>query len=179
MPPTVRRVAARAGTRSARALASNAAIRFSAALRLATSSPIRSGSCSRGVFSEDEIVLTRARSAASSWKASRPTSDSTRRLVDPTEDSLTRLITPTSDDRPTWVPAQSSRDQGPPMSTTRTTSPYFSPKRAIAPSAFASSIGSSRVTTSRLSRIAVLAISSISLRVSSERAWFHEKSRRR
>jgi hypothetical protein len=102
-----------------------------------------------------------------------PTSDSTRRLEAPTDDSPTMLIMPTSALVDTWVPAQSSRDQGPPMSTTRTTSPYFSPNNAIAPRAFASSSGISRVTTCRLSRIAVFEISSISLRVSADRAEFH------
>ena len=77
---------------------------------------------------------------------------------------------PTSALVDTCVPAQSSRDQGPPMSTTRTTSPYFSPNSAIAPSDFASSSGISRVTTSRLSRMALFEISSISLRVSAESA---------
>ena len=54
----------------------------------------------------------------------------------------------------TCVPAQSSRDHGPPISTTRTVSPYFSPKSAIAPSDFAWARGISLVTTSRLSRMA-------------------------
>ena len=79
----------------------------------------------------------------------------------------------------TWVPAQSSRDHGPPMSTMRTVSPYFSPNSAIAPSAFASSTLISRVVTSRLSRMALFEISSISLRVSGESALFQPKSRRR
>ena len=101
-----------------------------------------------------------------------PTSDSTRRLEAPTDDSPTMLIMPTSALVDTWVPAQSSRDHGPPMSTTRTTSPYFSPNSAIAPSDFASSSGISRVTTCRLSRIALFEISSISLRVSADSAEF-------
>ena len=101
-----------------------------------------------------------------------PTSDSTRRLEAPTDDSPTMLIMPISELDTTCVPAQSSRDHGPPMSTTRTTSPYFSPNRAMAPSDFASSSGISRVSTGRLSRIALFEISSISLRVSGDRAEF-------
>ena len=68
------------------------------------------------------------------------------------------------------MPAQSSRDHGPPMSTMRTVSPYFSPNSAIAPRDFASSSDMTRVVTSRLSRTALLAISSISVRVSGESA---------
>ena len=70
------------GRRAARA--SKAAIFFSAALRFATSSAMRSGSCSRGVLRLPVSCETIARSAARSRNASRPTSDSTRRLVEPT-----------------------------------------------------------------------------------------------
>ena len=153
-------------------------MRFSAAFRFAVSSAMRAGSCSRGVFSVDDSWDTRARSAARERNASRPTRASTRRFDAPTEDSPIRLISPTSELRDTCVPAHSSRDQGPPMSTMRTLSPYFSPNRAIAPSAFASSSGRTRVCTSRLSRTALLAISSISVRVASDSAWLHEKSNR-
>ncbi len=38
---------------------------------------------------------------------------------------------------PTWVPPHSSIDSGP-ADTTRTRSPYFSPKKAMAPMAWAS-----------------------------------------
>ena len=125
--------------RSVRARASKAAIFFSAALRLAASSAIRAGSWSRGVFSVVVSCETMARSAARSRNASRPTRASTRRFDAPTDDSPTRLTSPISALEETCVPAQSSRDHGPPMSTIRTVSPYFSPNRAIAPSDFASS----------------------------------------
>ena len=46
----------------------------------------------------------------------------------------------------TWVPPQNSMDT-PPISTTRTTSPYFSPNMATAPFFLASSMGSTSVTT--------------------------------
>ena len=166
------------GARSDRAFASNAAIFFSAAFRLAESSAIRAGSCSRGVLSDVDSCETSARSAASCRKASCPTRASTRRFEAPTEASPTRLINPTSALADTWVPPQSSRDQGPPMSTMRTVSPYFSPKSAIAPSSFASSSGSTRVVTSRLSRTALFAISSISDLVASDSCCAHVKSNR-
>ena len=76
------------------------------------------------------------------------------------------------------MPPQSSRDHGPPMSTMRTSSPYFSPNRACAPRAFASSMGRMRVETSRSVRIAVFTTSSISERVSGESGCDHEKSSR-
>ncbi len=139
---------------------------------------MRSGSCSRGVLRVEVSCDTMARSTARSWNASRPTSDSMRRLVDPTDDSPTTLMSPICALEDTCVPAHSSRDHGPPMSTTRTVSPYFSPNRAMAPSCLASSIGMTRVTTRRSSRTAPFAMSSISLRVSGLSAWFHAKSRR-
>ncbi len=101
-----------------------------------------------------------------------------RRLEAPTEDSPTRLTRPISALEETCVPAQSSRDHGPPMSTMRTMSPYFSPNSAIAPASLASSSEMTRVVTSRLSRTALLAISSISVRVSAESACDHVKSKR-
>ena len=80
--PWPRRTAS-AGMRSASARASNAAIFFSAAFRLAASSAIRAGSWSRGVFSVEVSCDTIARSAARSRNASSPTSASTRRLEAP------------------------------------------------------------------------------------------------
>ena len=63
-----------------------------------------------------------------------------RRTLAELEVSLVILKTPISAVERTWVPPQSSRDQVPsPTSTMRTTSPYFSPNSAIAPSDFASS----------------------------------------
>ncbi len=54
--------------------------------------------------------------------------------------SLVTLSSPISAVERTCVPPHSSRDQEPsPISTMRTMSPYFSPKSAVAPSAFASS----------------------------------------
>ena len=44
-----------------------------------------------------------------------------------------------------WVPPQNSMEKSP-ISTTRTVSPYFSPKRAMAPRFLASSMGRASVT---------------------------------
>ena len=63
-----------------------------------------------------------------------------RRAPEPTDFSLRIANGPISAVERTWVPPQSSIDQ-PPMSTTRTMSPYFSPKSIIAPSLRASPIG--------------------------------------
>jgi hypothetical protein len=78
-----------------------------------------------------------------------------RRVPCPIEVSATMITAPMSPLLPTWVPPQSSRDQ-PPKSTTRTSSPYFSPKSAIAPVAWASATGISRTLRTRLSRTAAL-----------------------
>ena len=63
-----------------------------------------------------------------------------RRTFAALEVSVVILKTPISAVVRTCVPPHSSRDQVPsPTSTMRTTSPYFSPNSAIAPSALASS----------------------------------------
>ena len=123
--------------------------------------------------------LTSVRSAARWLNEFRPTSASTRRLPEPTDCSETRDSEPSWEVEPTWVPPHSSRDHGPFISTTRTSSPYFSPNRDMAPSFLASASGISRVTTSKSSRMAVLAICSISWICSAFRASPWEKSKRR
>ena len=69
--------------------------------------------------------------------AAGPVSASIRRTLAALEPSETILKIPTSAVLATWVPPQSSRET-PSTSTTRTHSPYFSPKSAIAPSRSAS-----------------------------------------
>ena len=64
-------------------------------------------------------------------------SASTRRTLAALEPSETIAKIPTSAVFATWVPPQSSRETSS-TSITRTQSPYFSPNRAIAPSASAS-----------------------------------------
>ena len=66
-----------------------------------------------------------------------PATASMRRVPAAIALSWTTLMNPISPVVATWVPAQSSRLY-PPMSTTRTTLPYFSPKKARVPSGFLS-----------------------------------------
>ena len=61
-----------------------------------------------------------------------------RRRLEPIEPSLTTLIVPMSPVARTCVPPHSSIDG--PASSTRTMSPYLSPKKAIAPIASASAL---------------------------------------
>ncbi len=81
---------------------------------------------------------TTSRSRARYSKPSMPVSASMRRLPAPTEPSDVMTTVPICDERSTCVPPQSSRDQGPPISTTRTSSPYVSPNSASAPKSRAS-----------------------------------------
>ena len=92
--------------------------------------------------------VTRSRVAArfnvsSRWrnraKLPSPVSASMRRRLAPIDPSDTTVIGPIIPSAPTWVPPQSSTDR-PPASTTRTTSPYLSPKKAMAPMRSASSL---------------------------------------
>ena len=63
-----------------------------------------------------------------------PVTASMRRTFDALEVSEARSKTPISPVTPTCVPPHSSREKPSPISTMRTTSPYFSPNSAIAPS---------------------------------------------
>ena len=68
-----------------------------------------------------------------------PVTASMRRRFEPIEPSDTTLMGPISPVACTCVPPHSSRLG--PASRTRTTSPYLSPKKAMAPMAWASAIG--------------------------------------
>ena len=68
-----------------------------------------------------------------------PVVASTRRTPAAMPDCSTILKKPMSPVRATWVPPQNSREL--PISSTRTSSPYFSPKSMTAPDFFACSIG--------------------------------------
>ncbi len=61
-----------------------------------------------------------------------------RRTLAPTDDSLVIFKKPISAVLFTWQPPHSSRERSP-ASTTRTTSPYFSPNKPVTPAARASS----------------------------------------
>ena len=77
----------------------------------------------------------------------------------------------------TCVPPQSSREN-PSISTTRTSSPYFSPKSAIAPRRRASSIGVTNVRTGIASKTFSLTIRSTRVFSSGVSGWVCEKSKR-
>ena len=77
---------------------------------------------------------------------------SIRRAPLPTELSERIANAPISAVERTWVPPQSSVEYSG-IETTRTTSPYFSPKSIIAPSFRASSIGVSKMCTGELRKI--------------------------
>ena len=111
---------------------------------------------SPGVVLSVSAAFTRRRFISSTMSMNaRPVTASMRRTPEATEDSLTMRNGPTFAVFSTCVPPQSSMDL-PPMLTTRTTSPYFSPNSAIAPSFFASATGISFVSTSMPSRISSL-----------------------
>ena len=100
--------------------------------------------------------------------------------------SPTTRMSPMSPVRETCVPPQSSTDQAllapgrvRPIDTTRTSSPYFSPKSAIAPVARASSSAISRVTTGVFSSSTAFAMSSTALISSADIGFVCEKSKRR
>ena len=79
--------------------------------------------------------------------------------------------------RATCVPPQNSFDS--PMVTTRTVSPYFSPKKAMAPACLASAIGSTAVSVAALRRMRSLTRSSTRCFSSSVSGAPCEKSKRR
>ncbi|MNP05239.1 hypothetical protein D3C76_971850 [compost metagenome] len=82
--------------------------------------------------------------------------------------------------RETWVPPQSSTEKSPPMLSTRTWSPYFSPNSAVAPFCLAVSISVSSVSTSLFLRISALTMSSRAFSCSGLIAskWLKSKRRR-
>ena len=84
-----------------------------------------------------------------------PVIASMRRTPEATLPSLLMRKRPTLAVLSRCVPPQNSMDTSP-ISTTRTTSPYFSPNMATAPFFFASSMGSTSVTTGMPRRIASL-----------------------
>ena len=88
-----------------------------------------------------------------SAKAPFPVTASTRRTPAEIPVSLMILNKPMSPVRFTWQPPQNSTEYSPPIVTTRTSSPYFSPNKANAPRFFASSKGMTSLLTSELARI--------------------------
>src|SRR5919109_1088334 len=99
------------------------------------------------------------------FAASPEVTASIRRAPEPTEPSERTTKGPISAVQRTCVPPHSSREK-PGISTTRTSSPYFSPKSIIAPSLRASSICVTNARTGRFSKIRSLTIRSTSARSS-------------
>ena len=108
---------------------------------------------SSGARSSAAAVLASSPRWRADLRAVAPVSASMRRTPAATAFSVSPAITPISPVRRTWVPPHSSTDQPmvlpvpSPIATTRTSSPYFSPNRARAPEARASSSAISRVVT--------------------------------
>src|SRR3954451_1003214 len=116
------------------------AVPFSSSRRRASRSAATAGTW-WGWVRRIAAVSARCRSLRrSSSIATGPVIASMRRTLAALEVSVVTLKAPISAVARTWVPPHSSRDHSPsPTSTIRTTSPYFSPNRAIAPRLRASS----------------------------------------
>ena len=100
------------------------------------------------------LAPARGRGSRSSSTAAGPVTASIRRTLAALEVSLETVNSPISAVERTCVPPHSSREKEPsPTSTIRTTSPYFSPNSAIAPSRRASSSVVVSARTGWLSRI--------------------------
>ena len=136
---------------------------FSSARCTSSSAAILPPSSAGDDFSMPAAAPSRACKSLTQVSAFSPVIASTRRTPAATPPSATILNRPMSPVRATCVPPQSSRDD--PMSSTRTSSPYFSPNNIIAPVFLASSIGSTRArvaafaSTSRLTSRSTSAIS--------------------
>ncbi len=102
-----------------------------------------------------------------------------RRIPAATPDSEIIRNKPISPVRCTWVPPQSSTEKPSPIVNTRTLSPYFSPKSAIAPLDLASFISHKSVCTAELIWICWLTRLSISFNWFCVTASKCEKSKRK
>mmetsp|Transcript_9639 Transcript_9639/g.38984 ORF Transcript_9639/g.38984 Transcript_9639/m.38984 type:complete len:393 (-) Transcript_9639:1749-2927(-) len=139
----------------------SASASFCAALRSSISDVTRPAISSGGT----RRAPASSRTTPSRWLRSSttpgPETASMRRTPAAMPASETILNPPISAVLATWVPPQSSMDT-PGTSTTRTTSPYFSPNMAVAPRLLASAMGISRATRSVASPIQPLTSASIS-----------------
>ena len=137
-----------------------------------------------GFFASRRACSSSARTASSSRErpssivhASPAVTASIRRAPEPTEPSLRITNGPISAVERTCVPPHSSVEK-PSISTTRTSSPYFSPKSIIAPSLRASSIGVTNVRTGIASKTFSLTIRSTRARSSGVSCCSCVKSKR-
>src|SRR5215217_3832346 len=175
VPPIASLRLASASSRSSRRLSSIRADR-------------RSGASSTGVLRRPAISCSLRLSAARWRRATSPVIASSRRTPAATAPSETTAMTPMSPVRPAWVPPQSSTEKvrlapsppgALPIETTRTSSPYFSPKSARAPDSIASSTPISFVTTGSFWRSTALAMSATRRTSSSPTGFGWLKSKRR
>src|SRR5216683_7942838 len=132
----------------------------------------RAGRSSGRTFSVADASARRSAWRRTCSSAAAPANASMRRTPAATAPSPTILNRPISPVRSAWVPPHSSTEyflpSPPPIDSTRTSSPYFSPNSAMAPAAIASSGVISRVSTGLFSRIRSLTSSSILRSSSSE-----------
>ena len=146
----------------------------------------RSASCSGATFSMSAACCSAASRLSSQSSAPDSVTASIRRTPPATADSeiiFSRLISPV---RFTCVPPHNSTDQAPrpaisvapPICTTRTSSPYFSPNKASAPSSMAASGVMMRVDTSLFMRMRSLTMSATADNSSALTARGCEKSKR-
>ena len=111
---------------------------------------------SGSVRSSSAASWTRCSRSTARAREGLPVRAKIRRVFDPMEPSETRLIGPMRPSPATWVPPQNSSESGP-ACTTRTESPYLSPKKAMAPMRSASSREVSVVSTGSSPRTSSLA----------------------
>src|SRR5450830_670412 len=115
----------------------SAASSFSSALTWSCTWPMRVVNSSGLVLRAPAASCRRRLSDCTSASAPSPVTASRRRMPAATPPSVMILKRPISPVRPTWTPPHSSLEE--PMSSTRTSSPYFSPNSAMAPCLTASS----------------------------------------
>ena len=107
-----------------------------------------------------------------------PVTANSRRVFEPMDDSEVMVMGPIIPRAPTWVPPHSSMEWGP-ARTTRTRSPYLSPKKARAPMASASALDVSSTTTSASVSTSALAIDATAASSSGVTLPWWLKSKRR
>ena len=156
----------------------NASASFCAARRSSMSDDTRPAISSGGTRSDPASALTTSSRSASMSTTPGPATASMRRTPAAIPASETILNPPISAVLLTCVPPHSSMDT-PGTSTTRTTSPYFSPNIAVAPFALASAMGISRASSTTASPTQPLTRASICLSSSLVGARGALKSNRR
>ena len=106
-----------------------------------------------GFFNEVRMALNSENVWWMYCSAADPHTASILRTPAATAASCLILKIPSSPVNPTWVPPHNSKEYCGSMITTLTVSPYFSPNKAIAPKAIASSLCIDRITTGIFSLI--------------------------